>query len=334
MVYDDEAEAFTALAELAEGPELDLNYEYGEYSDHESELEVAAEAIASLPDEEQEVILNDLESDGVNFDLDWSWKKLRRKITKAIPRPIRKVIRKVAALSPHGLIRRVLQKRKQKRHSTQRRKAGLIQAGFGKAAPQLKADQGAGLQMSAAYGGHAVDWLTKAFLTNTLTWALRGVTAMTRTGVGANFGLWIPQNDGAWFQTLMQALNAGTGRMQKSIVQATAVAAVPTTVVIPAATRLTAVKIRLSDSSLNGDNRRVIVEHDTAGTQYDVAVNIQPDRGVMVAEYVALLIEQGPGGLIPTASGGATFTVAADGMRPGMILEAESINLRDIQKHS
>lgn len=203
---------------------------------------------------------------------------------------------------------------------------GLVALPDRKAIKQVRDLEPEALATRAAYGGWIMEKLQKVYTTQSYFLPIRGVYRATPT---FNFSKFRAESWSAWWSQLIQSLNGTANNTTKAIATTTAVAATLTTVT-PASVGSIGLLVRITDSILNADNRPVTVNHFVAGgTQLDYTVGVQLDRGI--AEYLIVHVNNDRGSGVVAAREDLNLTIAADGIRAGANVTAESINYREIE---
>lgn len=257
----------------------------------------------------------DFWEDDDNYDDNFSWKKFRRK-----------VLPKIAKVALPGVGHLIAKKMKKKQHSRARKRLTRAKAANAMKVPQKQPAKGAMKDM-VEWGGWIMPAIQTAFSGKTLLVPRRGVVRAAPTH---NIYGWKAPTWAAFWSQLIQSLEAGNNRTLKEFQRATAVAAVNTVVTFATARSIGAI-VRLSDSITNADNASIQVRHfnQAGATEIPYIVDISLDKGV--AEYLVIHGENDRGGGVPTSREDHQVQVDADGMRPGMVLSIESVNLRELQ---
>jgi hypothetical protein len=177
------------------------------------------------------------------------------------------------------------------------------------------------------WGGWLMPALQQAYSGQALLVPRRGIV---RAAPDHNINGWKASSWASFWAQMIQSLESGNNRTFKEFARATAVGGVATTVAFATARSIGAL-VRLSDSITNADNASVRVAHFTqvGATPLPYILDVSLDRGV--AEYLVINAENDRGGGVPTSREDHQITVAADGMRAGMVMSIESVNLRELQ---
>lgn len=252
-------------------------------------------------------------------------KRLRGAFTKALP----------VLLPGVGSVikKKIVQKqRKRRRQRIQRSVEANKAAAAAMAVPTVQEAGEGGQAVLAEYDGWVIPFLKRMYETNCYLLPRRG---LVRAAPTHNFSGWKAGSFQAWWTQLINSLNSGAGIVAKEYQRATAAPALPTQITFSTA-RAAALLIRLSDSLTNADNANIQITFfdqvgPPAGIQQNYILDIALDKGV--AEFLIMYAENDRGGGVPVCRNDHRITVAADGMRAGMVLSGESITYRDMQNN-
>lgn len=181
---------------------------------------------------------------------------------------------------------------------------------------------------AAQWGGWIWDFLRAMFEANSFVGPRRGAAKFS---IITNFTRYKATSWAAFREQLLQTINSQAARATKTTATSIAVAGLPTIVTLAATGSLGAIG-RISDSIINTDNRPITLRCFSSGApavEQQYYVDIDYSKGV--SDFIVLHQENDRGSGIPTALQTTQLRIDADGIRPGAVLAAETINLRELE---